>query len=29
VAPQDAIAAGDWQRIEELARQAAGLNPGL
>lgn len=29
VAPQDAIAAGDWQRIEELARQAAGLKPGM
>jgi len=27
VAPQDAIAAGDWQRIEELARQASGLRP--
>lgn len=27
VAPPDAIAAGDWQRIEELARQAAGLRP--
>ncbi len=25
VAPQDAITAGDWQRIEELARQASGL----
>ncbi len=25
VAPQEAIAAGDWQRIEQLARQAAGL----
>ena len=25
VAPQEAIAAGDWQRIEDLARQAAGL----
>jgi 2-dehydro-3-deoxyphosphogluconate aldolase/(4S)-4-hydroxy-2-oxoglutarate aldolase len=29
VAPPDAIAAGDWQRIEELARQAAGLKPGM
>ena len=29
VAPQDAIAAGDWRRIEELARQAAGLKPGM
>ena len=27
VAPQDAIAAGDWRRIEQLARQAAGLTP--
>jgi len=25
IAPQEAIAAGDWQRIEDLARQAAGL----
>jgi 2-dehydro-3-deoxyphosphogluconate aldolase/(4S)-4-hydroxy-2-oxoglutarate aldolase len=25
VAPHEAIAAGDWQRIEDLARQAAGL----
>ena len=29
VAPQEAIAAGDWQRIEQLARQAAGLKPGM
>ena len=28
VAPQDAIASCDWQRIEQLARQAAGLKPG-
>ncbi|HSG94358.1 MAG TPA: bifunctional 4-hydroxy-2-oxoglutarate aldolase/2-dehydro-3-deoxy-phosphogluconate aldolase [Afifellaceae bacterium] len=27
IAPQNAIAAGDWQHIKELARQAAGLNP--
>ncbi len=27
VAPQDAIAARDWRRIEGLARQAAGLKP--
>ena len=29
VAPQEAIAARDWQRIEQLARQAAGLKPGM
>ena len=29
VAPQDAIASCDWQRIEQLARQAAGLKPHL
>ena len=28
VAPQEAIAAGNWQLIEQLARQAAGLKPG-
>ena len=28
VVPQDAIASSDWQRIEQLARQAAGLKPG-
>jgi 2-dehydro-3-deoxyphosphogluconate aldolase/(4S)-4-hydroxy-2-oxoglutarate aldolase len=27
VAPQDAVAAGDWNRIERLAREAAGLGP--
>jgi 2-dehydro-3-deoxyphosphogluconate aldolase/(4S)-4-hydroxy-2-oxoglutarate aldolase len=27
IAPHDAIASSDWQRIEELARQAAGLRP--
>ena len=25
VAPADAIASGDWSRIERLAREAAGL----
>ena len=25
VAPADAVAAGDWKRIEDLARAAAGL----
>ena len=25
VAPADAVAAGDWARIESLAREAAGL----
>ena len=29
VAPQEAVAAGDWQRIEQLARQAAGLKSGV
>ncbi|WP_411289271.1 bifunctional 4-hydroxy-2-oxoglutarate aldolase/2-dehydro-3-deoxy-phosphogluconate aldolase [Phenylobacterium sp.] len=29
VAPADAVAAGDWDRITELARQAAGLRPTL
>jgi 2-dehydro-3-deoxyphosphogluconate aldolase / (4S)-4-hydroxy-2-oxoglutarate aldolase len=27
MAPADAIAAGDWQRIEDLAREAARLGP--
>ena len=29
VAPQEAVAARDWQRIEDLARQAAGLKPDM
>jgi len=29
VAPQAAIAGSDWQQIEQLARQAAGLKPGM
>ena len=29
VAPQETISAGNWQRIEQLARQAAGLKPRI